>query len=793
MSELPVLPLRDAVLFPENLLPVHVGRDRSLNLIDEVVQNEQDIVILAQKDPSTEHPDEDDLYDVGCRASVIKILDRTATPQSTETVLIKGEERVQCEDITQTDPFIKGEFTDLQEKSDNDAEERRLADQLREKIVEIGREVPDLPDQAPQILDDVKDRRALADIVASNLNDLDIARQQELLETLDVKERLRQSIHLLEEQVELAEAREAVEEETLKRSREKQEEYVLRQKLRSIKEQLGELSDSDGLREKVEEMKLPERVERICHKQLDRLDSMQPSSSEYSVAVNYIETLLDIPWGIHTEDNLNLDQAERTLENDHYGLEEVKERIIEHLAVQNLRDSNESPIICLVGPPGVGKTSLGKSVARTMGREFRRISLGGIYDESEIRGHRRTYVGSLPGKIIRSLIKTGTMNPVFMLDEIDKIGNDFRGDPEAALLEVLDPEQNDEFEDHYVETPVDLSKVFFITTANHLEPISAPLRDRMEIIKVPSYTNYEKKQIAQRHLMPKQVQNNGITEDLIDIEDDAMDLLIERYTDEAGVRTLERKLDEVCRKVAVDYLHDDSSEDEFQQTVDEGWIVDHLGPEEYESKMAQRTSIPGVSAGLAWTKTGGDVLFVETQITHGDGELHLTGSLGDVMKESVHAAMTYIKSRSDRFNLPDNLDENIDLHVHFPKGAIPKDGPSAGITVFSSILSALTETEVREEVAMTGEITLRGSILKVGGIKEKVTAAHRAGIEEVILPESCRNTLEEEVHDDIKDDLEFHFVERVRELPELVFEDPDFEDEDHSPLLLSRSREEANA
>ncbi|MFB6262011.1 MAG: endopeptidase La, partial [Bradymonadaceae bacterium] len=553
-----------------------------------------------------------------------------------------------------------------------------------------------------------------------------------------------------------------------------QKEYYLRQQLKAIKEQLGELEgeggDLEDLAEQVEEADLPEEVEETCKKQLSRLRRMQPASSEYGVTRNYVETLLDIPWREQTEDKLDIDRARRILDEDHYDLEKVKERIIEFLAVRQLKDDMSGPILCLIGPPGVGKTSLGRSVARALGREFVRVSLGGIHDESEIRGHRRTYVGALPGRIVQGLRKAGTNNPVFMLDEIDKVGQDFRGDPSSALLEVLDPEQNDSFSDHYVEIPVDLSNVLFIATGNLLDPVSEPLKDRMDVIEIPGYTVYDKKHIARDYLIPKQLGENGIEEEQLEITDDALSRIIRNYTQEAGVRNLERRIAEICRGVAVRVAEADEDErdDVFVEAEDDN-LVDFLGPDKFQREVAERTAQPGVATGLAWTAAGGEILFIESTRMPGNGELVLTGQLGDVMQESVQAALSYIRSHTDEFQIDHDFKSGHDLHIHVPAGSIQKDGPSAGITMFISLLSLLTDLKVRSDVGMTGEITLRGNILPVGGIKEKVLAAHRTELEHVVLPERNKKDLVD-VSDDVKEELEFHFVEHVSELPELVFD-----------------------
>jgi ATP-dependent Lon protease len=564
-----------------------------------------------------------------------------------------------------------------------------------------------------------------------------VSEKQEVLETFDLKSRMRAVLQFLSRQLEVLKVRERINTQVQEEMGRNQREYVLRQQLKAIKEELGELDEGGGdleeFKEKIAEAKMPDEAEKMANKQFDRLKGMQPSSAEYTVTRTYLEWLVELPWSKSTEDKIDLKTVRRVLDEDHYDLDKVKKRIIEYMAVRKLKDDKKGPILCLSGPPGVGKTSLGRSVARAIGREFVRVSLGGVRDEAEIRGHRRTYVGSLPGRIIQGIKKAGTCNPVFVLDEIDKLGHDFRGDPASALLEVLDPEQNHTFSDHYLEVTFDLSKVMFIATANQLDPIPWALRDRLEIIELPGYTQVEKLQIARSFLVPKQLDEHGLTTERVDITDEAIDGIIDSYTREAGVRNLSRELGSVCRGVAVKVADETASD---QEVITRDSLADYLGPTKFVSEVADRTATPGVATGLAWTAVGGDILFIEATRMPGTGKMTLTGQLGEVMKESATAALSFIRSRAKVLGLQEgNFLEKTDLHVHVPAGSVPKDGPSAGITMYTALVSLLTDKTVRPDVAMTGEITLRGNVLQIGGLKEKLLAAHRAGIKRVLIPE----------------------------------------------------------
>ncbi len=779
-QEMALLPLRNTVLFPQVVVPLAVGRPKSVKLIEEAVQNERPIAVVTQRDPETDSPGLEDLYEVGTAARILKVV---KIANDNYSVIIQGQKRVRLEELVQEEPFFRGSFEVLEpddaETAGDQVELEALFMNLKSTAKQVVRFIPEMPKEAAQMVEGVNDPGQLCDFVAANM-DISTEEKQEILETVGLKDRLTTVVTLLARQLEVLRVSDKIQSQIKEEIDKNQREYYLRQQLKAIKEQLGELDgeggDLEDLATSIDESDLPKEVEEVCRKQLSRLRMMQPASSEYGVTRNYVETLLDVPWRVQTDDKLDIKEARAILDEDHYDLDKVKKRIVEYLAVRKLKDDMKGPILCLVGPPGVGKTSLGRSIARALGRKFVRISLGGIHDESEIRGHRRTYVGALPGRIVQGLRKAGTNNPVFMLDEVDKIGRDFRGDPSAALLEVLDPEQNSTFSDHYLEIPVDLSNVLFVATANMLDPISGPLRDRMDVIEIPGYTAQDKRHIARQFLIPKAIESHGITDENLQIAEDALDKIIRNYTREAGVRSLERRIADIARGVAVKVAESisdagaDGEPEEVSVAVDLDKVSDYLGPEKFQYEVAQRTSQPGVATGLAWTAAGGDILFIECTKMPGKGELVLTGQLGDVMKESVRAALSYIRSRSGDYEIEDQFMREHDLHIHVPAGAIPKDGPSAGITMYIALLSLLTDTKVRSDVAMSGEITLRGNILPVGGIKEKVLAAHRSGIKRVVLPGRNEKDLVD-VSDDVKEELEFFFCDHVSELPERVFEE----------------------
>jgi ATP-dependent Lon protease len=769
-SELPVLPIRNAVLFPAAVAPFDVGREKSVALVEDIENLDQPIIaIVAQRDPSTDDPHQGDLYPVGVAARVLKALKHSSGNYS---LILQGLVRIRLEQVVTSEPYIRARVSRLEEPAAEDVESEALAMSLRDIAKQVIQLMPELPREAGSLIDSIQEHGQLADLVAANL-DAPVEEKSQLLETLDAKERIRKVLRLLTRQLEILKMRERINSQIKEEMGKNQREYVLRQQLKAIKEELGEedgdQGDLDVLEERLAKANLPGEADKVAHKQLKRLRQMQVGSAEYTVVRTYIDWILDIPWSKQTSDNMDIAAVRKVLDEDHSGLEKVKKRIVEYLAVRKLKTDKKGPILCLIGPPGVGKTSLGRSVARALGRRFHRISLGGVHDEAAIRGHRRTYVGALPGQVIQGMKKAGTVNPVFMLDEIDKIGHDFRGDPAAALLEVLDPEQNDTFSDHYLEIPYDLSKVMFIATGNVGDTIPAPLRDRMEIIEIPSYTRREKSDIARVHLVPKQLEEHGIKPEQVTLEDGAVESIIDHYTREAGVRNLERQIASVIRGVAVKVAE---GEEGPWVISDEECLRPYLGAPRFSSEVAERTAETGVATGLAWTSVGGEILFIECTRMHGTGKLQLTGQLGDVMKESAQTAMSYVRTRAKAFGIPEDFLEKSDIHIHIPAGAMPKDGPSAGVTMMTAIVSLLTGIHVRHDVAMTGEITLRGRVLPVGGVKEKVLAAHRAGIKRVILPE--RNAADlDEVPEEVRETLEFVPVSKMDAVLANALLDPD--------------------
>ncbi len=765
---LPVLALRNTVLFPGVVLPITVGRDASLRLVKDAFNDDGLIGVMAQRNPDLENPESDDLYEVGTVASILKLI---KMPDGSKSIVIQGKRRFRALDYVQTDPYFIADVAPLEEDdpvAEDNIELQAHIRSIKELAVQIVNMSPNLPSEAAYAIQNIESPAFLIHFIASNLQ-VEVEEKQNLLETLPIVKRADLVMNLLNRELQVLQLSEEIRSRVKTDVDQQQREYLLRQQMKAIQEELGEGefggAEVGELREKAEKKDLPEHVQKALNKEFDRLSRTNPAAPDYALTRNYVDWILDLPWQEYSEDHLDLKRSDEILDEDHFGLEQVKKRILEHLAVLKLKGDMKAPILCFYGPPGVGKTSLGKSIARAMGREFVRMSLGGVRDEAEIRGHRRTYVGALPGRVIQGMKKAGTANPVFMLDEVDKLGADFRGDPSSALLEVLDPEQNNAFNDHYLELDYDLSKVLFIATANYLELIPAPLRDRMEVIEINGYTQDEKLQIARQYLVPRQIERNGLTEDQFSITDDALNLLIDGYTRESGVRQLERMIGSVARGVAKKVALEEITKDE----VDADQIEDLVGARKFFSDIAERTEVPGVATGLAWTPAGGDILFVEASISRGSGRLILTGQLGDVMKESAQAAFSYVKAHAEELSIPNDAFRYWDLHVHVPAGAVPKDGPSAGVAMLSSMISIYTQRRIKHNVAMTGEITLRGLVLPVGGIKEKVLAAKRAGIDLVLLPEKNEKDVKE-VKDEALEGVEVQYVKRMEQVSDAVLE-----------------------
>jgi ATP-dependent Lon protease len=766
---LPLLPLRNSVLFPASVVPVNVGRARSVRLVEAAYGEERPaIAVVAQRRAQTDEPTFEDLHTVGTVARILKVIRLSSGNYS---IVLQGVGRFRLIEGVGSQPYLRARVERIHEPPVHDVELDAIVTHLREAARHLARHTPDPSGQeSGRGLDNVQEPGALADLVATSLPVSNDAKQ-EILETLDVRERLRKVRNLVDRQSEVHRVKKEINTMVQEEMSRSQREYLLRQQMRAIRRELGESEEDEdeveALRERIARADMPTEAEKAARKQLGRMRNMASASAEYQVARNYVEWLTDIPWRKTTPDRLNVVDARRVLDEDHHGLERPKRRILEYLAVRKLRGDVRGPILCLVGPPGVGKTSLGRSIARAMGRHFVRISLGGVQDEAEIRGHRRTYVGAFPGRIIGGLKRAGSRNPVLVLDEVDKLGSDYRGDPANALLEVLDPEQNNAFVDHYIDVPVSLSHVMFLATANRRDTIPAPLLDRMEVIELPGYTREEKKAIAKQFLVPKQLQEHGLTPERLEVTNEAIERVVDEYTHEAGVRRLERQVGAMCRAVAVRLAEGE----DVQITADASYVEQVLGPPRHSLQKAEREATAGLSTSLVWTPAGGDLLFVEATRMVGTGKLHLTGKMGDVMRESAHAAFTYIRARAERLGLPVDFLSKIDVHIHLPQGAISKDGPSAGIAVLVALVSMLTRHKVRPDVAMTGEITLRGTVLKVSGIKEKCLAAHRAGIRQVILPRRNEADLEE-VPEEIRRDLDIRLVSRVDEVLELALSEP---------------------
>jgi len=762
-EELPVLPLRDTIVFPYVATPLIVARKSSVTLIDDVLTGDRIVALVAQKQAEIEDPVQGDIYRFGTAAIVLKML---KFPDGSLRVLVQGLSRIKIVKYISSSPYFKAKVKVLPEEYHSTTSIEALVRNVQIQFQKIVSQVPHLPDELQVVAMNLQEAGRLSDLVSSNLN-LNLIEKQQLLEIVDIKERLEKLTFFLTRELEVLALGSKIQDQVQSEMGKNQREYFLREQLKAIQNELG-ISDErtaeiKELKEKIDKAGMSEEAHKEALRELDRLAKMQPGAAEYTVARTYIDWLVSLPWSKTTPDNLDILQASNVLDTDHYDLKKVKERILEYLAVRKLKPDSKGPILCFVGPPGVGKTSLGRSIARALGRKFVRISLGGVRDEAEIRGHRRTYIGALPGRIIQGLKNAGANNPVFMLDEVDKIGADFRGDPSSALLEVLDPEQNFSFSDHYLDVPFDLSKVMFITTANVLDTIPPALRDRMEILTLPGYIEEEKLQIAIKYLIPRQIDENGLKKKNISFKKTAIQKIIRAYTREAGVRNLEREIGSICRKVARAVAEGKTE----KSSISPEEVQTHLGPPKFLSEVKERTKEPGVATGVAWTATGGDILFIESTKMRGKKTLTLTGQLGEVMRESAQAALSYVRTHAAEYNIQEEFFEQYDIHIHVPEGAIPKDGPSAGVTIITSLVSLLTDKPIRNNIAMTGEITLRGKVLPVGGIKEKVLAAARAGIKAIILPSHNEKDLAE-IPKDIKNKMTFHFVERVNEVLQIA-------------------------
>jgi ATP-dependent Lon protease len=765
-SELPVLPLKDTVVFPDSVLPLAIGQERSVRLVDDVVAGNRLLALVASKDAETEQPGWDDLHDVGAAAVVQKMI---RVPDGSLRILVQGIRRIRLIDKLQDEPYLLGRFIEVPDIYEETPETQALSQNVRNLFARLIGLVPYLPEELALAAANVDDPSALCHLVASTLR-LKTDEKQQLLELDDVEKRLRSVLVILNRELEVAELGSKIQNQVQSEMESTQREYFLRQQLKAIQEELGEADPEQAeiteLRNRANEVKLPDEARTAVDRELARLEKLPAASAEYGVIRTYVEWIISLPWDKETEDNLDLIEARKVLDADHFDLDKVKERIIEYLAVSKLKEGDLSgPILCFVGPPGVGKTSLGQSIAKTLGRKFIRISVGGVRDEAEIRGHRRTYIGALPGTIIRALRDAETRNPVFLIDEIDKMGADWRGDPASAMLEVLDPEQHSTFRDHYLDLPFDLSKVLFICTANQLETIPPPLLDRMDVIQLSGYTEEEKLGIAKKYLAPKQLKEHGLKRSLLTFTEKGLRTIIREYTREAGVRQLERQLAAVCRKAARRVAEGETE----KMSADEKLVREWLGPRRFVADVRKRTSEPGVATGLAVTAVGGDVLFIEATAYPGGGHLKVTGQLGEVMQESAQAAHSWVRTHGRELGIDPHWFGENDVHLHVPAGAVPKDGPSAGITMATAIASIATGKPVSDQVAMTGEITLSGQVLPIGGLREKVLAAQRAGIPKVIFPRENESDLEE-LPPETREELEFVPVDWIEEVLEVAFD-----------------------
>ena len=770
-KEIPIMPLRNTVLFPQQIIPLYVGRVHSLRLLNDIMKENQLFVVVAQREIAVENPKEDDLYQFGTLAKIVKVF---TMPDKSRSVIVQGLDRVEIHAITKMDPYYHGIVQRLQEHQEDSIESVAIRERLKESFKEFV-EISDYlsKDNITMMMNAVGDGN-LADVIISMLN-ISVDEKQLVLEQVDINKRLAETALILHDEFEKAKIGEKIQSDVKDNISKNQREYYLREQMKAIRKELGDDEDERilDIRKKLEDANLPDEAKLAADREIERLQRVSKQSPEYNVSLSYLELISELPWSNSTEDEIDIKNAAKILDEDHYGLDKIKLRILEYLAVRKLKIETDpesvvkGPILCFVGPPGTGKTSVAKSIARAMGRNVHRMSLGGVRDEAEIRGHRRTYIGAMPGRIIQGIKKAGSNNPIFVLDEIDKLGADYKGDPSSALLEVLDPEQNYSFSDHYLETPFDLSNVMFIATANWPETIPGPLRDRMELIEFTGYTLPEKTHIADNFLISKQIHEHGLTEKDIEFTDEGVRAIIQNYTREAGVRSLDREIAHVCRKVAKEKVESSRFR---KKSITEKTVIKYLGKQKYFRDRAERMKRPGIAIGLAWTQVGGDILFIETTKMPGEGKLQLTGQLGDVMKESAQAALSFIRSNAKALNIEERFDKSWDLHIHIPAGAIPKDGPSAGVTLLSSVVSVLTGRKINNDLAMTGEITLRGSVLPVGGIKEKVIAAHRAGLKTIILPKLNEKDLDD-IPNEIRNELEFHFVTDMEDVLKIALEE----------------------
>jgi ATP-dependent Lon protease len=782
-SILPILPIRNVVVFPGTVMPLNVGRQKSKNLLDDVMPGEKMIGVVSQKNGDAEDPGYADLYTVGVACTILKLF---KLPDGNQSIIVHGLTRFRLLELTQTDPYLMGRIEILEDVGELGPEAEALVSSIRQQANRVIELSPNTPDEAAQVLNSITNPSALADFLAANLQ-ADATEKQKMLEELDVEKRLRMVAAHLANQLDRLELQNRIQSQVRENIDKSQRRYYLQEQMKAIRKELGEgdvgaASEVEGLRTKLEAAKLPENVMKEANRELARLEAIPSASPEYGVIRTWLQIISELPWALQTEDHLDLKEARRILDHDHHDLDKVKRRIVEYLAVRKLKPDGGGAILCFVGPPGVGKTSLGKSIAQAMGRNFIRVALGGVRDEADIRGHRRTYIGAMPGRIIAELRKAGTRNPVMMLDEIDKLGADFRGDPASALLEVLDPAQNHTFTDHYLDVPFDLSKVLFIATANTMDTVPGPLRDRMEVIEIPGYTQTDKLAIAKQYLVPRQLEANGLKKGQAKFKDDALRYIIEGYTREAGVRNLERSIGSIARGIAAEIV----SGEKETEIVTPKEVEKFLGPRRFEPELAQRTSVPGVATGMAYTPVGGDILFIEATRMPGKGAITLTGQIGDVMKESATAAWTLIRSRSERLGIDPKLLAESDIHIHVPAGAVPKDGPSAGVAMFTALASLFLNRPVKHDLAMTGEITLRGLVLPIGGLKEKTLAAKRAGIRQVVVPKRNEKDMPE-IPDEVKKTVKFHFVENIDQVLEIALGPAPRLRKNPAPLAKSRA------